>query len=1119
MSRLGAQLRPLGPPLFKRRSTVYRRKSLVVSQELPHDVRAALPADADATRVHASFLAAVAAVLFRYAGTEQPTSVVVGSPLPSDSNGEDGDADVLPLVLDVGPESHFADLVSESERLIAEAAAHADVSAAELLESLAMSEVVNRHPLFDVVVRTVGLHPEIADARNDVTISVDAAGGSPSIELEYNGNVHDEATVARFGDHVTRFLGAALLDDDASVASVPLLAPEEHASLEELAGSTGPFPDKPLQLLLEEAVEAYADTDALISGERVVSYADMNAKANAIAHHLLSLGVKRGDAVGLCVPASPDLLIAAIAILKTGAAAVPLVPTFPAARNALTIEDSKMPVAVTVSSLVHHFPDPGPRLVLLDDEAEAIDAQPTTNPDVGADIRDVLYIMFTSGSTGRPKGVAVEHRTVVNLVAAQRERGLDPRGARTLQRTSIGFDVSFQEIFSTLCYGGTLVVATDEVRDDVSQLAEFADEHSIARMFLPPVALDQVAMSAGLQQRTLTNLREIIVAGEQLRISMPTRRFFHGLPSCTLDNQYGPTETHVATAYMLDGPSTRWPETPPIGKPVQNVRVYILDAWGQRVPVGVAGELFVGGVAPARGYLSEADTRASFVPDPFVDDGEARMYRTGDRARFLPDGNIEFLGRDDDQVKIRGYRIELGEIEACIQSVPGVRQAAVAVHELDTVGKQLAGYVVTEGDQEPSPERIRELVLDMLPGHMVPPASSIMYMESLPTTPTGKVDRRALPVPERPGRGDPTAVARGDTEKAVADLWAHTLGVEAVGRDDNFIDLGGHSLVGIQIVSQINELYSIALPLRTLLGGASVAAVARQIDSLRGLDVDVEDEGEGEADRDGAEAATTDGAGPRLTDITLPNGMRVACLQKAETEYLYVDVFEHRTYDRGGIEYPAEGLVVDAGAHIGLFTLYALAKSPGLNVAAFEPCPPLFEALERNTGHLENVERFAFGLGRRNESADLTFYPELTGMSSFRPDEAEERALLSGILRNLAQGDEGGVQLAESQAYLEERVVAEQYTCELRPLSDVLATLGAEQVDLLKIDVQKAELDLLEGISDSDWGRIRQVAVEVHDLDGMLERIQSLLAGRGYDVTVEQDPLHAGTRIHFVYAV
>ena len=1108
---IGRAIAPARTPLFKKRSAVYRRKSLLVSRDLPQDVRTVLPAEpaAEATRVHASFLAAVAGVLFRYAGTEQTVSVVIGSPLLLELDGEHGKADTLPFVLDVRPETRFADLVSEAERLVAEAASHPDVSVVELLESLAMSEVVNRNPLFDVVLRTVGLHPAVADARNDVTISVDAAGGAPSIGLEYDGNVHEEATMVRFADHVLRFLGEALLDPDASVAKVRYLAPGEHTSLDELAGPTGPFPNAPLHRLMEEAVAAHPEVDALIFGERVVSFAELNEKGNAIAHHVLSLGVEPGAAVGLCVPASPELLIATVAILKAGAVVVPLVPTFPAARNALAVEDSKMRVAVTVSSLAGHFPQNGPRLVLLDEAAAAIDAQPTTNPDVEVGIRDLAYIMFTSGSTGRPKGVAVEHRTIVNLIAAQRERGLDPRGARTLQRTSIGFDVSFQEIFSTLCFGGTLVVATDEIRDDVSQLAEFAEKHSIARMYLPPVALDQVAMSAGLQQRSLSSLREIIVAGEQLRISMPTRRFYHGLPACTLDNQYGPTETHVATAYMLDGPSTRWPETPPIGKPIQNVRVYILDAWDQRVPVGIPGELCVGGVAPARGYLSDAETQVSFVPDPFVDDAEARMYRTGDRARFLPDGNIEFLGREDDQVKIRGYRIELGEIEACIQSVPGVRQAAVAVHELDNIGKQLAGYVVTERDHEPSADRIRELVLDKLPGHMVPSASNIMYLESLPTTPTGKVDRRALPVPDRPGHGDRYAAARGDTEKAVADLWARTLGVETVGRDDNFIDLGGHSLVGIQIVSQINELYSIALPLRTLLGGASVVAVARQIDSLRGID------GAG----DDAEDAPVDGDRPRLMEITLPNGMQVACLQKAETEYLYVDIFEHRTYDRGGIKYPTQGLVLDVGAHIGLFTLYALAKAPSLKVAAFEPCPPLFEALERNTGHLENVQRFAFGLGSGHDSAELTFYPQLTGMSSFRPNEAQERTLLSGILRNLAQDDEGGVQLAESDAYLHERVVAEQYTCERRPFSDLLATLGADQVDLLKIDVQKTEWDVLAGIADSDWRRIRQVVVEVHDLDGMLDRIQGLLGGRGYDVTVEQDPLHAGTPVHFVYAV
>jgi FkbM family methyltransferase len=489
------------------------------------------------------------------------------------------------------------------------------------------------------------------------------------------------------------------------------------------------------------------------------------------------------------------------------------------------------------------------------------------------------------------------------------------------------------------------------------------------------------------------------------------------------------------------------------------------------------------------------------------------MYRTGDRARFLSGGEIEFLGRADDQVKIRGYRIELGEIEANLLLIPGIRRAAVAVHDMEAVGKQLAAYVVTEEEGLPEAAAIRESLLERLPGHMVPGAASILHVRELPTTPTGKVDRRALPAPPRAAPSS-SASARGDTERTVAEVWAGSFGVDRVGRDDNFIDLGGQSLVGIQIVSRLNEMFSIALPLRSLLRGATVAAVAAEIDRLRG--VVPEDGGDAEA----SDGEAGDGA-PGMQELELPNGRRIACLQPAETEYLYLDVFEHRTYDRGGIRYPDKGLVLDVGAHVGLFTLYALERSPGLEVVAFEPCPPLFEALRRNTGAMAGVRLLPFALADRRDTAELTFYPNLTGMSSFHPDDARDRALLAGILKNLTDaGQNGGsALLAESEAYLDERLVGSTFTCERRTLSDVLAETGIERVDLLKVDVQRAELEVLEGIADADWPRIAQLAVELHDEDGRLERVRALLGERGYRVSVEQDRLHAGTPVHFVYAV
>ncbi|MFF0488017.1 amino acid adenylation domain-containing protein [Nocardia sp. NPDC004068] len=1083
-SRFAVRYPESGPPLFKRRSGVYRRKSK----------RVRVPAEPLANRPDRDelLLAAVAAVLFRYHGGDAPQGVVLGVR----SAGPD-----VPLLIAAAPGDSFDTLRDTVRKALAESATHPLDSSAALLESLGMAEVTNRNPLYPVLIRAADA-VSTADVRNDVTITLDAGD---TLDLEYNANVLDEDTVLRFGGHVVEFLKHALAQPDRTIGELEYLPPAERdVILTEWSGGEVGAPDpRCAHELVEQAVDSHPDAPALVFGELTLTYREVEERANRLANHLRALGVEVGARVGLCVPANHEMVLATLAILKAGAAAVPIVPTFPAARNRVVVADSRMTAAVTVAELSGLFGDRDIATVCLDADAATIARAAATRSAAGARPSDLIYLNFTSGSTGRPKGVAIEHRTLVNLVRWQRERGIDPAGRTTLQRTSIGFDVSFQEIFATWAHGGCLLVASDEMRDDVSLLPEVIDRHRITRLFLPAVALDQMAIAANLAQRSLDSLDEVIVAGEQLQISMPIRRLFHRL-DCRLDNQYGPTETHVVTAHALTGPSTKWPELPPIGRPITNVRVYVLDSARQPVAAGVPGEIHVGGLAPARGYLDPERTAEAFVPDPFRD-GDHIMYRTGDLARYLPDGTIEFLGRRDDQVKIRGYRIELADIEAHLLRVPGVRHAAVAVHDYEGLGRQLSAYLVGD-DDHPDPARVREQLLEVLPGHMVPATSGIVFTTVLPTTPTGKVDRGALPRPPRESTsGGPL---RGDTQQNVAKVWAQALGMDSVGPDDNFIDLGGHSRIGIQVVAQLNEMFSVAVPLRVLLRGTTVAALAAEIDRLRGA-----------ATGPGAGAETP--AAATASDVLLPDGRTVVALQPAETRYLYLDVTERRTYDRGGIRYPSTGRVFDVGAHIGLFTLHALAQSPRLEVFAFEPCPPLFDALRANTRGVPNVRLFPFGLGRVAGTADLTFYPNLTGMSSFHPDAGQERELLAGIIRNLGalHADPANALLAASREYLDERTRGATYACEVRTLSEVIAETGTDRIALLKIDVQKAELDVLLGLRPADWDRIEQVVVEVHDLNGMLAEIAKLLVHKGFRVTVDQDALHAGTAVHFVYAV
>lgn len=1099
----------VGVPLDHRRSKVYSARRATLRVEAPENPL--FGALADPARRHAALLGAVFGVLFRTSGTRRLSA---GTPAPLALGGEPNALTVAAVIV---PEMTCAELFEVAERAARESYTHAQTPFAEVVAALGLEDVQNRNPLFGVAVRVTSFHGPLPDVRNDVTLEA-AGDGPPSLTLDYSARLYQPETIERFGRHVLNFLGAALADPARHVRAVDYLSPDERRQLihgRDLAVAepiaTG------LPATVHEAVAAQAartpQAEALLYEGRGLTYAELNRRANRLAHALAARGAEPGKRVGLCLSPSGDMLVALLAILKTGAAAVPLDGTFPSYRLGVMIEDAGLDWIVTETALTERLPGARVRHLCLDTAPEVFEQGPDHDPPIAATGEDLVYVLYTSGSTGRPKGVCMPHRALVNLLAWQRERSGTLGAGRTLQRTSVAFDVGFQEVFSTWIAGGCLVVAPEAVRSDVSLLPGFIAQHGIARAFLPPVSLQQLAESAATQRHSLERLKEINAAGEQLRISLPVVRFFREV-DCALDNQYGPTETHVATAFRLAGPSTRWPALPPIGRPLPGVRVYLLDEWGEPVPLGVVGEIHIAGTGLARGYLgNDQATSAAFVADPHVA-GE-RMYRTGDLGRRLHDGTLEFAGRRDHQVKVRGYRIELGDIEATLLQIAGVQDAAVTAWEDEQGDKRLVAYLVTRAPDTPSLGTVRDFLQQRLPAHMVPAASAILRLPSLPLTSTGKVDRKSLPPPDRarPELAEYTP-SRNVGEEKIAAVWARTLGLESVGVHDDFVDLGGHSLLAIKIVSEINDLFGITLPLAALLRGGTVASVAARIDEL------LQARARGAA----AAAPAASAAAPvahTLTPLTLPGGLRVVAPHAPEAAYLYVDVFEHHTYRRGGVRYPPGGTYFDVGANIGLFTLYALEHAPGARVCAFEPAPPLVEALRRNTEAREGVSVFPYALGEHAGTGTLTYYPTLTGMSSLYPNREQERALLSAILKNLARhgGEGAGGLLAHSEELVEERLHSVTFPCELRTLSQALAETGVDTVDLLKIDVQKAELDVLRGVAAGDWPRLRQVVVEVHDFAGQADAVAALLRGRGFTVAVEQDRLHEGAVIRFVYAV
>jgi amino acid adenylation domain-containing protein len=537
-----------------------------------------------------------------------------------------------------------------------------------------------------------------------------------------------------------------------------------------------PFTDcQNLVALFEACVDCNPNATALVFESQTLSYAELDAQANAAAHRLQPKLQGDDPLVAICLNRSLEMVVAVLATLKAGAAYVPLDPEYPADRLRFMLEDAKVSALLVHSCHSALFGDTN--VPTYTEDLFCKEEQNTMRLPAGS-IDDFAYVIYTSGSTGQPKGVAMPHRPLVNLIHWQHAAGHARRDATTLQFAPLSFDVSFQEIFVTLCGGGTLVLTTDDQRLDPERLIPFINAQKVERIFMPFIALQYFAEVASEQALWPTTLREVITAGEQLKITRHLRSLFRSLKNCALVNQYGPTEAHVVSYFDLTGNPDEWPSLPPIGLPIANARLYILNTSGESCAAGEEGELYIGGACPARGYLHRPElTSNKFVPDTFSHQPGATLYRTGDLCRFETDGNIVFLGRTDDQLKIRGFRVELGEIESLIESCDGVRQATVSPWADDVGEQRLAAYIVGDaGDTLLA--SIKKKLHASLPAYMHP--SFMMYLDALPTTPSGKVDRRALPEPvlDRDSLQLAFVAAEGQTEDLLTALWVHLLKVD-----------------------------------------------------------------------------------------------------------------------------------------------------------------------------------------------------------------------------------------------------------------------------------------------------------------------------------------------------
>ncbi|MFN8494508.1 MAG: amino acid adenylation domain-containing protein [Caldilineaceae bacterium] len=601
-----------------------------------------------------------------------------------------------------------------------------------------------------------------------------------------------------------------------SLAMDQKLTPQERRQLlVEWNNTQAAYPSLCVHQLFEQQAQATPTAIALVHHEQQITYAELNQRANQLAHCLQQLNVQPDDLVAVYTERAPELIIALLAIFKAGGAYLPLDAAYPLDRLEYMFADSATRLLLTTTTLLERLPQfreitqRCPTLC-LDQDWPQIAQYPLANPTSAVQPQHLAYCIYTSGSTGRPKGVLMEHHSLVNLLWWHRQARVVYPGMRTLQFCAISMDFSFHEIFAALCLGGTIVLIDEEVRNDPFALTRFIDEQKIEKLFLPVPVLSQIAQVAQ-HGPTPTSLRQVIASGDQLQITPAIADLFRKT-GAQLHNHYGGTEFQDATVFTLQNDPARWPTLVPAGRPLHNVQIYLLDKAGALVPIGAEGELCIGGAGVARGYLNRPElNQQKFIRNPY---GEGLLYRTGDAGRYLPaeaDGfpNIEHLGRIDSMVKIRGYRIELGEIELALLAHPGVREAVVIAQENEG-HKRLIAYIVARGNdpqnrQSLSAASLRDHLEARLPAYMTP--AVFVQIDALPLTPSGKLDRNALPAPNNSNVAlDTTYIApQNSSEARLSAIWSAVLGLERIGVEDNFFALGGDSIVSLQIVARAHQ--------------------------------------------------------------------------------------------------------------------------------------------------------------------------------------------------------------------------------------------------------------------------------------------------------------------------
>ena len=791
--------------------------------------------------------------LYRY--TNQ-TDILIGSPMRGRTGKEFKEivgyfSNLTVLRVFVEENATFTELLAQVSKIVRQAQKHQDYPFSLLVEKLQPQRDPSRSPFCQVSFtwqaqtwceQKENLSPSqepmlqmapylLGHQRGadfDLSLMVMEAAETFQLNWQYNTDLFEDTTITPMAGHFVTLLESIVENPQQPVSLLPLLTQrEQHQLLVEWNNTKAEYPsNKCIHQLFEEQVERTPDAVAVVFEGQQLTYNELNCRANQLAHYLQSLGVKPDTLVGICVERSLEMIVGLLGILKAGGAYVPLDPDYPIERLSFMLEDAAVKVLLTQQELIDKLPEHQAQLICLDADWELISQFSQDNPITDVQATNLAYVIYTSGSTGQPKGVMLSHSNLSNHMFWMQETFPLTKTDRVLQKTPFSFDASVWEFYAPLLVGGQLLIAQPGGHTDSDYLLKTIAQQQVTTVQLVPSLLQMLLEQGGIENCQL--LKRVFCGGEILPVALQEKLLSQ--LNVNLCNLYGPTECCIDVTFW-NCQREMYGQRIPIGRPISNTQIYILDSNLQSLPVGIPGELHIGGAGLARGYLNRPElTQEKFIPNPFSNYPDSRLYKTGDLARYLPDGNIEYLGRIDNQVKIRGFRIELGEIETVLKQHSQV-QSSVIIDQEDTSGnKRLVAYIVPQKETTPTPNELRQFLKEKLPDYMIP--SAFVIMESLPLTPNGKIDRRALPETNLCGEIELNFVApRNLEEEILAKIWSQVLRVEPVGIYDNFFELGGDSILTIQIITRARKAGLELTPkqLFTHQNIAELAAVATRV--------------------------------------------------------------------------------------------------------------------------------------------------------------------------------------------------------------------------------------------------------------------------------------------------